>query len=116
MCLNMASDVTKCWCSNGSGQAGREPSEVPVYGPIEITGTLGSVSIAANRNNGCAILGNGNVHCWGSGYSYQANPIPNLPNVQTISRFGENGFCVSKSDYTVHCWEQGGAPAEVTGW
>jgi len=116
MCLNMASDVTKCWGSNGSGQAGREPSEVPVYGPIEITGTLGSVAVAANRNNGCAILGNGNVHCWGSGYSYQANPIPNLPNVQTISRFGENGFCVSKSDYTVHCWEQGGAPAEVTGW
>ena len=116
MCLNMSNDVTRCWGSNGDGQSGRVAGEIPVYGPIEITGTLGSTSLATNRNNGCVIMGNNNVHCWGSGYTHQANPIPNLPNVQSISRFGENGYCVSKSDWTVHCWAEGQAPAEVTGW
>ncbi|MDE0881954.1 MAG: DUF4215 domain-containing protein [Myxococcota bacterium] len=116
ICLRMADNTVSCWGGNGSGQSGSTPGAQPQYTLNGIVGTLGATAIATNRNNGCAIMGNNNVHCWGSGYSHQANPIPNLADAATISAFGENGYCVSKSDYSVHCWSQGQVPVEVGGW
>ena len=97
-------------------QAGQQADPRPVTEPSTIVGALGSESLALNGMNGCALMPNRQVHCWGTGYSHEANPVPDINAVTSLTKFGEDGFCVSRVDFSVYCWTPGGNPTLNTGW
>jgi alpha-tubulin suppressor-like RCC1 family protein len=116
VCLRFPTGSVECWGSNGSGQSGQQADPRPVTEPSTIVGALGSDSVALNGLNGCALMPNRQVHCWGAGYTHEANPVPDVNAVTSLTKYGEDGFCVSRVDFSVHCWTPGVNPSLNTGW
>ena len=64
-CAVRSSGAAACWGRNVSGQRGDgDPSSSgPI--PVEVSGSEGTVSIMAEGNFSCAVLGGGGTRCWG---------------------------------------------------
>jgi alpha-tubulin suppressor-like RCC1 family protein len=53
-----------CWGYNGRGQLG-DGTTAPRALPVKVRGLAGVLAIAARGFHACALLGEGNVRCWG---------------------------------------------------
>jgi alpha-tubulin suppressor-like RCC1 family protein len=94
--------VLKCWGLNTSGQIGNGMiNNMSQPQPIT-TVALGSVvEVAANRNHTCARTSNGDVYCFGEGYSATPTVVATIATKLTA---GGSHDCAIFVDGTVRCW------------
>ncbi|HEX6579750.1 MAG TPA: DPP IV N-terminal domain-containing protein [Actinomycetota bacterium] len=64
-CAIVDAGAAKCWGRNEAGQLG-DGSTTPRMEPVDVSGLSSGVqAISASDNHSCAIVGSGNVKCWG---------------------------------------------------
>jgi alpha-tubulin suppressor-like RCC1 family protein len=105
-----------CWgwnyfgqCAKGTvGDGSGSPSSVTA--PVQIPGIAGAVAI----EQGCAVISDGTLRCWGSNsygetgignntWSTQPTPVK-VPLTNVIAVAGQSTRCAVRSDGTVWCW------------
>ncbi|OVE81626.1 hypothetical protein BVY03_03220 [bacterium K02(2017)] len=105
-CALLENQTVKCWGSNSDGQLGLfagDKSDTPVL----IQGLNSPViDVAAEFQDTCAILQNGQIKCWGKDYA--SLPVTIEP-VQGVSEFITTGYdykegCATKNDGSAQCW------------
>ncbi len=115
-----------CWGSDARGELGwdmpitfNEPSRVV---PTRVEGVTGATRVAVSRGQGCAIVAEGAVRCWGA--SKQPERLMGPPPTRILARdvgalrgvvqvaLGDGVGCAVLGDDTVHCWA--GVAGETT--
>lgn len=67
-CAVTSGGAVRCWGDNGVGQLGNG-SYTSSGEPVQVTGLTGNVqAIAVGSGHSCAVLGNGEVRCWGGNW------------------------------------------------
>jgi alpha-tubulin suppressor-like RCC1 family protein len=104
-----------CWGGdNYAGQLGMGKQGPGSRVPADVVGLAGAVAIAAGDSHACALLGNGQVMCWGTNTDHQlgdgtntARPIPvlvrNVSGAMAITA-GTNHSCAVLRNGQVVCW------------
>ncbi len=105
-----------CWGSNSEGGLGT--TAVPAGGkswsarPVAVDGVNDATQVAADRDHACAIVGSGQVRCWGSpalapNNDGRASPIA-VSGVTNATRIdvGASHACAVLADGRVECWGQ----------
>lgn len=73
-CVLRTNGTVLCWGINSSGQIGNgSPLERQVI-PALVYGITNATKIATGRRNTCAIVGSGEIYCWGSNYHNLVGP------------------------------------------
>jgi alpha-tubulin suppressor-like RCC1 family protein len=131
-CASFVDGGSRCWGRNDVGQLGQAniinigDDEVPVAAglmqliPPSLPANTELLSIALGGNHGCALLGGGEVLCWGSNGSGQLgygdlnnvgdDELPSTrvpvdiggPAVEVVC--GANHTCARRADGEVLCW------------
>lgn len=123
-CALLRDGRVACWGANYYGQVGR-PEDDLVWTRAVLAPELAGVSaVAADVSASCAIVGDGNVVCWGGNYSGELGvPGPTLPQTwhptpvgglgravallaSQPAQYGHDpgGFCARIVDGSVSCW------------
>lgn len=124
-CVVLSNGKVRCWGQGFGGKLGYGntqdlgDNELPyTAGDVEITGgDYTAIAVETGYHHTCAILTNGDVHCWGYGgvgalgngnlsnvltpSAVPALPLP-LPAIQLA--LGEKHTCALLNDSTVRCW------------
>jgi alpha-tubulin suppressor-like RCC1 family protein len=135
MCVVLDNSELKCWGQNEKGQLGYEDIS-PRGGLSNSVATLPTINFgvgyfvsqiaASGESNTCAILGNGEVKCWGgNGYlgyddllshGHEPGSMMSLPNVnlgvgRTAKQIAKSNshVCVILDNDQVKCWGSGSA-------
>jgi hypothetical protein len=112
-CAVTGSRGAMCWGVNYGGALG-DGTEERHFGPVDVVGLRGVVSmISAGNDRSCALLG-GRVKCWGTDYGLTPTDIPGLNGVQAISG-SVNAGCAITSARGVKCWSARRGPADLPG-
>ncbi|MBW2453173.1 MAG: hypothetical protein JRI68_01620 [Deltaproteobacteria bacterium] len=106
-----------CWGNNEDGQLGDgrggEPAALSLSA-VEVAGLQNVKQISLGEYHGCALNGDGAVHCWGNGANGQIGsdaqrafgtpqPIAELRAVREVAS-GANHVCALERQGTVKCW------------
>jgi len=73
-CALMANGTLKCWGANGAGELG-DGTKTQRNSPVDVSGITGAdesttaVDVSAGDVSTCAVMANGTVRCWGTGWS-----------------------------------------------
>ncbi len=121
VCAVLSDQTVSCWGSNFSGQLGNGNNSGPdvcrSYGcstqPLSIPGIAGVVFVGLGSRNGCALLSDKTVDCWGladflftgnwpSGYNTPAS-ITGIHSAVSIG-IGGGTFCAIVAGGSVGCW------------
>jgi len=112
-CVVTTGGAAYCWGDNTSGQLGSSSASSQSSAPVAVTGLASGVSaIAAGGAFTCALLGTGQLVCWGDGSRGQlggstssnapvAVPLP--APVKAIAA-GANHACALAQSGSVLCW------------
>jgi alpha-tubulin suppressor-like RCC1 family protein len=108
-----------CWGYNGNAQCGQDPSVLNVSAPTAVAGLASSaVDVVCGGMHSCALLGTGEVQCWGESDYGQVGIAPTLqsprpwsatpvtipiPDAASISARGDF-TCVLTANGKVACW------------
>jgi alpha-tubulin suppressor-like RCC1 family protein len=120
-CAALSDGTGWCWGLNFDGQLGYGGPTgvlVPLSSPIQCKGIAGAAHVAAGLVHSCAVLGTGDVWCWGGNGSGQlgtgSNDDSAIP-VKTVgldtARFVTAGSlhnCARLSDGGIRCWGANG--------
>jgi alpha-tubulin suppressor-like RCC1 family protein len=124
-CVILASGTVRCWGANDQGQHGLgDTSARNGIAPAINFGTP-ATKLAAGGNTTCAILQNGELHCWGyngsgmlglatTGSPSQGTPAVNLGAISiggaaTSVSVGTDAVCAARADGSVICWGSNGS-------
>lgn len=118
-CARRADGRVACWGVNSYAQLGAEdPNE---SGPLLVPFIRGATDIAVvDRATTCAVVGRGEVECWGTVWTQLSDWRQRIPGVRGAVRVLGGGFraCAIAADGTATCW--GPAPADrpnsMQGW
>ena len=105
------------WGEGFVGQLGNDTNNAFVTEPVHVSGLTGVTAVAAGSANGYALLGDGTVWSWGSGYAgalgtgTTANStvpvqVSELTDVTAIAGGGYTGYAL-RTDETVWAWGYG---------
>ncbi|HJL28464.1 MAG TPA: hypothetical protein RMI62_05310, partial [Polyangiaceae bacterium LLY-WYZ-15_(1-7)] len=112
-----------CWGQNDAGQVGNGESGSGTYAPspVAVTGLTNVTDLDLDTRRSCALLGDGNVQCWGyNNYTAkllavgsEEGNVPTPTAVQGVSnaaRFdtGETHACAVTNDGKLVCWGSAG--------
>ncbi len=118
-CVLSPTQGVKCWGSNNFGQLGNgttTPSFTYQYAVVDVTGLpSGVTSISAGSNDTCAIVGGGQLWCWGMGRygelgngAFDNSSVPvqvsGLSAGTLAVSAGEEYSCAITPQRTVECW------------
>ncbi len=118
-CALLAVAQVRCWGANFVGQVGSGISGGGLTSPVGVTGLSGVSQIAAGNDHTCALLGSGQVRCWGANFSGQlgnsgvgaSTPTPvavtGLSGVVQIAAGGSHS-CAVLSNGQARCWGANG--------
>lgn len=121
-CALTSGGSVHCWGSGGSGRLGHGDTSDRNLTGSAIPGLSDVTQISAGGEHTCALVTNGDVHCWGKGESNRlgygntvdrtrpGGPIPNLTNVVQVSA-GNFHTCAVVANGSAHCWGHGHAGA-----
>lgn len=127
-CAIIGAGEVRCWGSAGSGQLGYGDrnnvgaEDTPaVAGPVDVGGAV--VQLDASNAHTCAVLGTGDVRCWGEGFggrlgygnsdSVGAEQTPASVGVVDVGgrvvqvAVGGSHTCALLADGQVRCWGSG---------
>lgn len=85
-CVSLASGGARCWGENGNGQLGIGSTADVVDSSLSVELSFASpiTKLAAGYAHTCALLENGNVHCWGDNSKGQLGHLSTLPSFDSI--------------------------------
>ncbi|MES3026210.1 MAG: RHS repeat-associated core domain-containing protein [Pseudomonadota bacterium] len=114
-CAITVAGAVKCWGGNSAGQLGDGSASVR-SGPVTVAGLVSDVvGIAAGGQHSCALLGSGNVKCWGANDQGQLGENSGtgqlaplavsglMADVKSI-RAGGTHTCAVGKDGALQCW------------
>ncbi|MFM8388128.1 MAG: hypothetical protein ACKOA5_02655, partial [Actinomycetota bacterium] len=113
-CVSMTDGGAKCWGHNAWGNLG-DGTTTQRNAPVDVLGlTSGAVRVATTTHSSCAIVGGGNVMCWGYGaygqngnntnnQTYTAVPVTGVTNAVEIDG-GYMHLCARLSSGSAQCW------------
>ncbi len=95
-----------CWGLNDKGQVAQPFSKTTVISGINIQIPESVKHIATSDHSMCAITISGNLYCWGSYITTNANPNPKLidSGVKNISSGEKDHFCYISANDFVNCF------------
>ena len=113
-CALIGDGTVKCWGEAGEGQVGDPAYPFEDELPVTVPGIADAVQIVVGEAHSCALLGGGQVACWGDDLAGQlgvrnlfksAAPVlvPGLGEVVRIAA-GSDFTCALKSDGEAICW------------
>lgn len=114
-CAVTAAGGVKCWGQNDSGQLGDGSTQSRAT-PVDVVGlTSGAVAVATGISSSCALLGSGQVRCWGANFAGQLGngstsasntpvAVTGLPGPMQQLVSGENFACARTSAGSTYCW------------
>lgn len=116
--INVATDVA----NGGFGSAINSVGQFYVWGqssfissssssnsPVVVSGISGATKLSQAGNNGCMLMTNKTVTCWGLGYKDNAvTEIKNLADVQDISVSNSHMCAVYGTERKIKCWGTNG--------
>lgn len=122
-CAAVAGGAAQCWGYNASGQLGNS-STTDSNTPVSVSGLSGSyvVSVVTGQSHTCALLGNGNVTCWGDntyGQLGDGTSVTSRTSPSTTVAFGTGKYataiasagyhtCALMAGGSVTCWGYNG--------
>ncbi|MCU0832094.1 MAG: hypothetical protein MUC58_11390 [Rhizobiaceae bacterium] len=119
-CAIVAGGAVKCWGSNSSGQLGNGTfaTSFPPVAPNLVVGITGATAISAGDQHACAVLGTGQVQCWGAGSNgrlgnnstaSQATPVAvsGITNATSVEAGNGSHSCAILATGAVQCWGNG---------
>ena len=118
VCARYTSGVVECWgYSNDYGQLGRGGADE--RGPVVVRGVSGATAIAAESSTTCAIVGGGEVECWGLVWGHEGRRRQRIPGVRGAVRLIVGAFrgCAIAADGEATCWGPGSKDdPPLNGW
>ena len=114
-CAITQSQSVWCWGYNGNGELGAGDN-IQHFAPVQVVGlAAAAVEIAAGEWHNCAVLGNGEVWCWGSNLfgvlgdgtsNIALSPVmvSSLPGRAEHVGAGLNHTCAILRNTRVFCW------------
>ncbi|MBK6971243.1 MAG: hypothetical protein IPH29_19590 [Candidatus Microthrix sp.] len=103
-----------CWGQGGYGQLGDGVRPSYALVPVAVAGMTDATALIAGDRHTCAILGNGDMSCWGSNWFGQLGNGTNDESIAPIAVPGITGVtdlaagtghtCVIVDDEAVSCW------------
>lgn len=125
-CALVTGGEVKCWGDDGNGQLGDGGGTGNSLFPVTVSGVSGATAIAAGEYHTCALLGTGEVKCWGhNGFGQLGNgvtttatapvtvsgipfddghPPAHDPHKAVAIAAGESHTCAALDDGTALCW------------
>ena len=116
-CVVMGTGSVRCFGKNESGQLGADSTAAALTSPTQVVNLAGAIDVAGGQAHTCALLGSGQMHCWGANAGGQlGNGNTTLSRkpvaVSTLSGLayptqivrGRGHVCVRLSDGTLRCW------------
>jgi alpha-tubulin suppressor-like RCC1 family protein len=120
-CALRADGLVSCWGQGTAGQLGNNAftnSGVPVQAQVSGGAPLGNVTqVTAGYSHSCAVVGNGQIWCWGSnfrgqlgiavtiaGRNFAVTSADGNNNNMTAVSGGLNHTCAIRANGTVWCW------------
>ncbi len=119
-CALLQTGEVRCWGGNGTGQLG-DGSGTTQPSPKQVVGLASGVrAIAVGSDSGCAILGTGDVRCWGDnghgqigdGTKTQRNtpvPVPLAGTDGVELSVSSQHVCLRRQAGTLKCWGENGS-------
>ncbi len=114
-CAVLGDGTVQCWGNNYYGQLGDGQSLVgPSYVPVEVVGVYDAVKVTAGTGWTCAIVGGGEVRCWGYNISGQlgdgttddSTAVVDVAGLSDVTEMcmGSDFTCAVSAGGSVHCW------------
>ena len=113
-CAIVGGGGAACWGQGGYGQLGDGVRPSFALVPVAVSGITDATALIAGDRHTCAILGNGDMSCWGSNWFGQLGNGTNDESIAPIAVPGITGVtdlaagtghtCVIVDDEAVSCW------------
>jgi alpha-tubulin suppressor-like RCC1 family protein len=116
-CILTASGGIRCWGNNKYGQLGDGSAEIRTV-PVAVDGmTQGAGKVAAGWNHTCAVMGNGELRCWGWNYYGQLGDATQATQTRPVNvrRMMEDAADVA-SGWAHTCALTAGGGVKCWGW
>ncbi|MBT9557401.1 MAG: hypothetical protein IV100_15280 [Myxococcales bacterium] len=116
-CVVMGTGSVRCFGKNESGQLGADSTAAALTSPTQVVNLAGAIDVAGAQAHTCALLGSGQMYCWGANAGGQlgdgtttlsrkpvaVSTLTGLAYPTQIVR-GRGHVCVRLSDGTLRCW------------
>lgn len=111
-CARLEDGKVKCWGANWGFPLGVDDWEKPIP-PTQIESLAGAREISIGSDYGCAIMGDGDLWCWGQVPGWPEFPVskhrdpvvvPGLHDVSKVRCSDAQHVCVLTQDGAVSCW------------
>ena len=114
-CAVTSGGAVKCWGSNWSSSLGNRSSTDRSSKPVTVKGISGAKSVAVGYEHACAVIGGGEVKCWGSNSDGQLGdgstddspaPVKVIGLVAPVVAVYSGGWntCALTDSGSVQCW------------
>jgi alpha-tubulin suppressor-like RCC1 family protein len=116
-CALLAGGGIRCWGNNKYGQLGDGSAEIRTV-PVAVDGmTQGAGKVAAGWNHTCAVMGNGELRCWGWNYYGQLGDATQATQTRPVNvrRMMEDAADVA-SGWAHTCALTAGGGVKCWGW
>lgn len=67
-CAVLRNGAVECWGANAGGELGNGTMTIAEVVPVTVLGITNAIAVAAGDTYSCAVLSDGTVQCWGTGY------------------------------------------------
>lgn len=114
-CALIDGGAVQCWGDNGSGQLGHgDAADDESRSPVSVVGIDSAVALSSGASHTCALIDDGTVWCWGSGYdhqlgknagthSYAATRVIGIDDATSVG-LGLRHSCATRANGKVSCW------------
>jgi alpha-tubulin suppressor-like RCC1 family protein len=114
VCALLQNGEVWCWGGNESGELGDDDLTTNYTAtPVKVTGLSGVTAISGQQQTPCALVGSGDVYCWGENDSGElgtntsgdrsATPIK-VAGLGAVSQFSAADHLCAIVGSTVYCW------------
>ena len=116
-CALHSSGGVGCWGNNEEGQLGAGKNLVREDEPVAVQGISTATQLSTGRAHACALLGDGQIDCWGGGglgnptaHGTQYTPVEvqGISNATQVSA-GADDTCALLSSHQIDCWGANGS-------
>lgn len=106
-CALLAAGGVNCWGARLHGELGDGNTDQETYASLPVTaaGIQSAKQVTAGGSHACALLGGGNVECWGWAPVFSAIPV-NVPGLEGAIGIAAGGShsCAVLLDESLRCW------------
>lgn len=95
--------TVRCWGGNGNGQLGNGTTTDSLT-PVGVSNITTAVSVVGGVQHSCALLQDGSVKCWGTGYGLTPVTVPGISGAVAISDEAGGNPCALLRNGDVYCW------------